>query len=99
MFLLPDALLRFILWCVTHSIYRIRIVGRDYIPAKGGALFVCNHVSFFDALLVIASTDRPVRFMMYQGIYDRPWIKPFAKIIGTIPVFRPNSVRANSSIR
>ncbi len=84
--LLPDALLRFVLWCVTHSIYRIHIVGRDHIPAKGGALFVCNHVSFFDALLVIASTDRPVRFMMYQGIYDRPWIKPFAKIIGTIPV-------------
>ncbi len=84
--LLPDALLRFVLWCVTHSIYRIRIIGRDHIPAKGGALFVCNHVSFFDALLVIASTDRPVRFMMYQGIYDRPWIKPFAKIIGTIPV-------------
>jgi acyl-[acyl-carrier-protein]-phospholipid O-acyltransferase/long-chain-fatty-acid--[acyl-carrier-protein] ligase len=84
--LLPDALLRFILWCVTHSIYKIRIVGRDHIPAKGGALFVCNHVSFFDALLLIGSTDRPVRFMMYQGIYEKPWIKPFAKLIGTIPV-------------
>lgn len=86
LFLLPDALLRFLLWCATHSIYRIRIIGRDNIPAKGGALFVCNHVSFFDALLLIASTDRPVRFMMYQGIYEKPWIKPFAKIIGTIPV-------------
>ncbi len=42
-FLLPDALLRFVLWCVTNSIYRIRVVGRDNIPAKGGALFVCNH--------------------------------------------------------
>lgn len=84
--LLPDALLRFVLWCVTHSIYKIRIVGRDHIPEKGGALFVCNHVSFADALLLIAATDRPVRFMMFKGIYEKPWIKPFAKILGTIPV-------------
>jgi acyl-[acyl-carrier-protein]-phospholipid O-acyltransferase/long-chain-fatty-acid--[acyl-carrier-protein] ligase len=84
--LLPDALLRFVLWCVTHSLYRIRIIGRDNVPEKGGALFVCNHVSFADALLLIAATDRPVRFMMFKGIYDKPWIKPFAKILGTIPV-------------
>ena len=84
--LLPDALLRFVLWCVTNSIYRIRVVGRDNIPAKGGALFVCNHLSFADALLVIASTDRPVRFLMFKGIYESRWVKPFAKILRVIPV-------------
>jgi acyl-[acyl-carrier-protein]-phospholipid O-acyltransferase/long-chain-fatty-acid--[acyl-carrier-protein] ligase len=84
--LLPDSLLRFLLWCVTHSIYRIRVIGRDNLPEKGGALFVCNHVSFFDALLLQASMDRPVRFMMFKGIYEKPWIKPFAKILGIIPV-------------
>ena len=86
LFLLPDALLRFFLWCVTNSIYRIRIVGRDNIPAKGGALFVCNHLSFADALLMIAAIDRPVRFLMFKGIYESRWIHPFAKILGTIPV-------------
>ena len=60
LFLLPDALLRFLLWCATHSFYRIRIVGRDHIPAKGGALFVCNHVSFVDALL-LHRLHRPAR--------------------------------------
>ncbi len=84
--LMPDALLRLVLWCITHSIYRSRIVGRDYIPEKGGALFVCNHVSFADALLLIASTDRPIRFLMFKDIYEKPWIKPFAKIWNTIPV-------------
>ena len=84
--LLPDALLRFVLWCVTNSIYKIRLVGRDHIPAKGGALFVCNHLSFADALLLIASTDRPIRFLMFKGIYESRWIKPFAKILGAIPV-------------
>ena len=84
--LLPDSLLRFLLWCATHSLYRIRVLGRDHIPEKGGALFVCNHVSFVDALLLLASTDRQVRIMMYKGTYELPYIKPLAKILGIIPI-------------
>ncbi|HSH17427.1 MAG TPA: MFS transporter, partial [Verrucomicrobiae bacterium] len=86
LWLLPDALLRFALWLLTRTIYRIRVLGRDNIPDKGGALFVCNHVSFVDALLLIASTDRHVRFMMYTEFYDRPYLKPFARILGVIPI-------------
>jgi acyl-[acyl-carrier-protein]-phospholipid O-acyltransferase/long-chain-fatty-acid--[acyl-carrier-protein] ligase len=86
LWLLPDSLLRFLLWCVTHSLYRIRVAGRDHIPEKGGALFVCNHVSYLDALLLLASTDREVRFMMFKDIYEQPWIKPFAKMLRVIPV-------------
>jgi acyl-[acyl-carrier-protein]-phospholipid O-acyltransferase/long-chain-fatty-acid--[acyl-carrier-protein] ligase len=70
LFLLPDALLRFLLWCATHSLYRIRVDGRDNIPAKGGALFVCNHLSQADAMFLLASTDRDIRFIMFKGIYD-----------------------------
>ena len=84
--LLPDSLLRFLLWCATHSLYRIRVVGRDFIPEKGGALFVCNHVSWVDALLLIASTDRQVRFLMLKEIYEQHWMKPFARILGVIPI-------------
>jgi len=84
--LLPEALLRFALWCFTNTIYKIRIVGRDHIPEKGGALFVCNHLSFADALLLIASTDRPIRFLMFKDIYESRSIKPFAKILRAIPI-------------
>ena len=86
LFLLPDALLRFVLWCVTNSIYRIRVVGRDHLPAKGGALLVCNHLSFADALFLVASTDRPIRFLIFKDIYESPWIKPFAKVLQAIPI-------------
>jgi acyl-[acyl-carrier-protein]-phospholipid O-acyltransferase/long-chain-fatty-acid--[acyl-carrier-protein] ligase len=85
-FLLPDSLLRFVLWILTRTVYRIRVLGRDNIPAKGGALFVCNHVSFVDAVLMLASTDRQVRFMMFKAHYELPYIKPFAKILGVIPI-------------
>ena len=84
--LMPDTLIRLILWLVTKTIYRIRIVGRDFIPEKGGALFVCNHVSFVDAPLLMASTDRKIRFIMDQSYYERWWIKPFSGILGLIPI-------------
>ena len=47
-----------------------QVLGRDNFPEKSGALLVCNHMSFVDVALLIASTDRPIRFLMYKGIYD-----------------------------
>ena len=84
--LLPDALLRLLLWFIAHSIYRIRVEGRDNIPEKGGALFVSNHLSFVDALLLLTSTDRRVRFLIFKDFYDHPLIKPFARIMRAIPI-------------
>src|SRR6266496_1421808 len=84
--LMPDSLLRLVLWMLTRTLYRVRVDGRDHIPEKGGALFVCNHVSFVDALLLIAATDRHVRFMMFKGTYELPYVKPFARILGIIPI-------------
>ena len=86
LFLLPDSLLRLLLWMLTHSLYRIRVEGRDNIPERGGALFVSNHMSMVDALLLIASTDRPIRFLMYKGSYEHPLVHPFARILRCIPI-------------
>lgn len=82
----PEALIRMVLWLVTRTLYRVRVLGRDHIPARGGALFVCNHLSLADALLLQASTDRPIRFIMFKGIYERPLIKPWAKATKAIPI-------------
>jgi acyl-[acyl-carrier-protein]-phospholipid O-acyltransferase/long-chain-fatty-acid--[acyl-carrier-protein] ligase len=85
-YLLPDSLLRLVLWMVTHSVYRIRVEGRENIPQTGGALFVANHMSLVDALLLLASVDRPIRFLIFKDIYEQPYIKPFAKLIRAIPI-------------
>jgi acyl-[acyl-carrier-protein]-phospholipid O-acyltransferase/long-chain-fatty-acid--[acyl-carrier-protein] ligase len=86
LYLLPDALLRLLLWIATHTLYRIHLEGRENVPAKGGALIVPNHVSMVDAVLLIASIDRPIRFLMFKGSYDHWLVKPFAKIMGVIPI-------------
>jgi acyl-[acyl-carrier-protein]-phospholipid O-acyltransferase / long-chain-fatty-acid--[acyl-carrier-protein] ligase len=84
--LVPDSLLRLFVWLFTHSVYRLRVEGRENIPEKGGTLFVCNHVSFMDALFIIGSTDRMIRTIMLQGIYDQWLVKPFAKAMKAIPI-------------
>jgi acyl-[acyl-carrier-protein]-phospholipid O-acyltransferase / long-chain-fatty-acid--[acyl-carrier-protein] ligase len=84
--LVPDSLLRLLVWILVHSVYRIQIQGRDNIPAKGGALFVCNHLSLIDALLLGGATERHIRFLMYKGYYDRPLIGLFARAAGAIPI-------------
>src|SRR5262249_23695901 len=84
--LLPDALARLIVWFLVHTLYRIRVEGRNNIPARGGALFVCNHLSLVDALLLMASTELRGRFLMFKDYYERPLIKPFAKLAGAIPI-------------
>ncbi len=83
---LPMSILRFFLWVLTHTVYRLRIEGRDNIPATGGALFVCNHLSFIDGMLLTAATHRPVRFVMYKGIYDHPVVNPWVKMMRAIPI-------------
>ncbi len=84
--LLPIFLLRFILWCIASTFYRIRVIGRENIPEQGGALFVANHTSYVDALMILASTGREVRYLMYKGIYDSPFVRPLARLMGVIPI-------------
>ena len=84
--LLPEWFGRLLLFFATHSIYRLKVLGRDNFPDKSGALLVCNHMSFVDAALLIAATDRPIRFLIYKGIYDLPVVKPFARMMKAIPI-------------
>jgi acyl-[acyl-carrier-protein]-phospholipid O-acyltransferase/long-chain-fatty-acid--[acyl-carrier-protein] ligase len=84
--LLPDALLRLVLVLLTHSVYRLRVVGRQNVPETGGALLVPNHVSFVDGLLVLASLDRPVRFVVDAEYFYFPLWSPFLRALGAIPI-------------
>ena len=86
LWLLPDSLLRLLLWIAAHTLYRLDLQGQENIPARGGVLLTPNHTSWVDAVLLIAATDRPIRFLMFKGVYDIPVIKPFAKMLKIIPI-------------
>jgi acyl-[acyl-carrier-protein]-phospholipid O-acyltransferase / long-chain-fatty-acid--[acyl-carrier-protein] ligase len=86
LWLLPDSLIRLLLWIAANTIYRLDLKGQEMIPARGGALLTPNHASWVDAVLLVAATDRPIRFLMFKGVYDHPLIKPFAKMLKIIPI-------------
>ncbi|MFO1341121.1 MAG: MFS transporter [Burkholderiaceae bacterium] len=86
--LVPEYLLRFLAWGLSRFVYRLRLVGDEHIPAAGPAVVVCNHVSFVDAVLLMAASPRPIRFVMDHRIFKVPvlgWLFKLAKAIPIAP--------------
>jgi len=84
--LVPEFLMRFVIWLLIHTLYRVRTRGLEHVPEKGAAILVCNHVSFVDALLVGGSVRRPVRFVMHHGIYRIPVLGFVFRTARAIPI-------------
>jgi 1-acyl-sn-glycerol-3-phosphate acyltransferase len=86
--LVPEYLLRFVAWVLSHFIYRFKVQGDEHIPTEGAAILVCNHVSFIDAVLLMAASPRPIRFIMDHQIFKVPvlgWLFRLAKAIPIAP--------------
>ncbi|MBH9551817.1 MFS transporter [Inhella gelatinilytica] len=84
----PEYLLRFVAFVLSHTVYRLRLHGAERIPTEGAALLVCNHVSFIDAVLLMGVSPRPVRFLMDHRIFKTPvlgWLFRLAKAIPIAP--------------
>jgi acyl-[acyl-carrier-protein]-phospholipid O-acyltransferase/long-chain-fatty-acid--[acyl-carrier-protein] ligase len=84
--LLPDFLVRFVIWMLTHTLYRIRIVGQQHVPLRGPALLVANHVSFVDGFLIGACIQRFVRFIVHRGYYEHRVLHGFFRLARAIPI-------------
>lgn len=86
--LVPEYLLRFVAWIASRLVYRFKVTGDLNIPTEGAAVLVCNHVSFVDAVLLMAASPRPIRFVMDHRIFKVPvlgWLFKLAKAIPVAP--------------
>ena len=83
---LPRQVFRLLHWLLLRVFYRVRVVGRDHIPEAGGALLVCNHLSYADPFFVAAGTRRDIRFLMFDDYYHKPFIRQFAGLFDAIPI-------------
>ncbi|MEQ1439655.1 MFS transporter [Fontimonas sp. SYSU GA230001] len=84
--LVPEFLMRFLVWMLINTLYRIRKTGLEHIPDEGPAVIVCNHVSFVDALILGGNIRRPVRFVMYYKIFRIPLLKFIFRTARAIPI-------------
>ncbi len=90
LYLLPDFFVRSILWLLTHTIYRIKVVGNENLLLHGPALLVSNHVSFVDAFMIGASLPRFVRFVLHRHYYDLRGLHGFFRMMHVIPISETN---------
>ena len=93
LWILPDAFLRLLLVILTNTLYRIRIVGQQHVPQSGGALLVPNHMSFVDGFLLMASVDRPIRFVVDAAYATHPLFKWVMTIMKVIPITSAGDTR------
>jgi len=84
--LVPEFLMRFIIWMLIHTFYKVEKRGLENIPDEGPCVLVCNHVSFVDALVIAGSIQRPIRFVMDHRIFNVPVLNFVFRTAGTIPI-------------
>ena len=82
----PREIVRLFVRLVIRSGYRLKVSGLERIPANGGAVLVCNHVGFLDALIIAAASPRPIRFVAYHKVYFLPVINTIMRLVHAIPI-------------
>ncbi len=82
----PEFLLRFAAWMLSNAMYRLRTHGRERIPAEGAALIVANHVSYVDAIVLLAISPRPIRFVMQRALFEMPVLSWLFRQVKAIPI-------------
>ncbi|TMX32324.1 MFS transporter [Vibrio rotiferianus] len=87
---IPIFVVRFAMWVVTHTIYRVKHKNLHHLPEHGGALIVCNHVSYMDSLLLSAVCPRLIRFVMEEDYANLPPLRRFLRRAGVIPISASN---------
>jgi 1-acyl-sn-glycerol-3-phosphate acyltransferase len=84
--LVPEFLMRFLAWLLIHTIHRVSTVDNERIPEEGPAVLVCNHVSYVDAIVIMAASPRPIRFVMDHRIFKMPLLGFIFRTAKAIPI-------------
>ena len=92
--LVPEFIMRLLVWLLLHTVYRVDSSGLDKIPEEGPALLICNHVSYVDALVLAGSIRRPIRFVMYYRIFELPLLSFIFRTARAIPIAGAKEDRA-----
>lgn len=84
--LVPEFIMRLLVWLLIHTIYRVKKTDLDKIPDSGACVLICNHISFIDALILAGCIRRPIRFVMYYKIFKLPILSFIFKTAHAIPI-------------
>jgi 1-acyl-sn-glycerol-3-phosphate acyltransferase len=78
---------------VLRPFWRIRLHGREHVPASGPVILAGNHTGFLDGPLLVGLSPRPVHFMVKQEMFKGP-VGRALHWLGQISVDRHGADRA-----
>ncbi len=84
--LVPEFLMRFLAWLLIHTVHKVKVIEQGRIPEEGAAILVCNHVSYVDAIVIMAASPRPIRFVMDHRIFKTPLLGFIFRTAKAIPI-------------
>lgn len=98
--LLPDALVKVLLWRLFRLFYRVEVEGLENLKAAGDrSVIVVNHVSWLDAPLLAAILPRKPVFAIDTEVARKWWVKPALRVVRAFPVDPTRPMSTKSLIR
>ncbi len=88
-------LLRGIGTVIATIMYRVTAFGRERLP-EGGFLLLPNHLSWVDAVVLQLACPRPIRFVMFEEIYNQRGLNWIFRAVGALPI---SSKRAKDAVK
>jgi len=68
--------------------FKTRVFNRHYEPSSGGVVYICNHQSFIDPLLMAFGLRRPMNFMARESLFKCPGFRELIRSVNAFPIDR-----------
>jgi len=84
---------QFLSFAILLALFRIRVFGRENLPARGGVLVASNHQSYLDPVLIGVGLGRQINIMAREGLFKVPGFRTLIRSLNAFPVRRDASNR------
>ncbi|RPI64145.1 MAG: 1-acyl-sn-glycerol-3-phosphate acyltransferase, partial [Planctomycetaceae bacterium] len=85
---IPYLIMRRVLQVTVTPFWKVRVFNRHYEPATGGCVYISNHQSFMDPILMSYALRRPMNYMARDSLFRMPIFKQLITKFNAFPVKR-----------
>ncbi len=82
-----------------HTVYRIRVEGRENIPSRGPGIILPKHQFWTDIPIVGLAARTPLNYVAKHELFVYPVVRHFLTFLGGIPINRLAPVKSLNSFR
>jgi len=85
---------RTLLQLILKAFFSFEVEGKEYLRYRSKVILAGNHTGFLDSVLLIAASERRIKFLVAQSVFGWPVIGWFVKKTGVIPVVKRKGNKA-----